>query len=424
MKLSRFKNKKHSHAIRNSSDFNPLGAFIVVVATAIVGTIMLHSSLAAGTGTVYVYVYDVTDGNTVPLSGVTVGISYAASGSSCSFTVGTTPSNGQLAFTGCTSYPPGVYFVKYVQKAGYHLSSGSSVPGSTTFTFPDGSKAVTRFLLTANDTDGDGVIDLNDSCPAQPGPASNSGCPLPPAPPPTPPSPKPSPSPSPTPSTKPPVKTPTPPAAKTPVVNSSSPAPALVLATNDDTSPPTKPQNLELKVENGSVTISWGTSTDNKGVSGYTVERSTDQNSWQALSQGLDSNSFTDSGLTGGEHYYYRVRAIDTSGNQSEAVLADTVISKGVSPAQPKASTKTKNTASTFGIAAGIVLLLVGAVTVLRLLRRHVSAKDYGYKIPEQTFANPGIQVAPHTSESLKDMVMENFHPNPKSGPPTNHQEP
>jgi hypothetical protein len=424
MKAVRPKTQRLSSVIRNSSEFNLLGAFIVAVSTAIVGTIMLRSSLAAGTGTLYVDVYDLTSGTRRLMSGASVGITYGANGSGCNFTTGVTGSSGEIAFTGCISYPPGVYYVKYVQKSGYHLDSISpSTPNATAYTFSDGSKAAAGFYLRANDSDGDGVIDLNDLCPAQPGPSSNNGCPLPPAPPPAPPSTSPSPAPSPATSSKSTSKS-TAPVAKTQApTNSNSSAPALILATNSDKTPPTKPENLKLDTQKTSVTLSWDTSSDNAGVSGYNVERSTDQNSWQSISIGSDNTYFADSGLDSGVHYYYRVRAVDTSGNLSEAVLGDTTIASGTGFASSNKSIKAKSTKNVFGIGAGILVLLVGAVTALRLFRQRISTKNYGYKIPEQIYTGQ-TQVAPHTSESLKDMVMESFHPNPpgpKAGPPNNH---
>jgi membrane peptidoglycan carboxypeptidase len=61
-----------------------------------------------------------------------------------------------------------------------------------------------------------------------------------------------------------------------------------------------------------SLTVTW---TDN-GASHYVVERSTDKTTWAKIAE-TSASSYTDRGLVTGKTYYYRVRAIDDTGDLS-----------------------------------------------------------------------------------------------------------
>jgi aryl-phospho-beta-D-glucosidase BglC (GH1 family) len=92
--------------------------------------------------------------------------------------------------------------------------------------------------------------------------------------------------------------------------------------TPDDTEPPTVPINLSSPSQTAnSIDLTWMASTDNVGVIGYDVYRD------GALVGSSTSTSFTDSGLTAGTVYQYRVRARDAAGNASvlsSAITAET----------------------------------------------------------------------------------------------------
>lgn len=85
-----------------------------------------------------------------------------------------------------------------------------------------------------------------------------------------------------------------------------------------DTAPPTAPTNLTA-VSNSrrKVTLNWGASTDNVGVTGYNVWRSTSQAGTYTKVTTVNALTFTDAGLTSGATYFYYVNAVDAAGNVS-----------------------------------------------------------------------------------------------------------
>ena len=86
-----------------------------------------------------------------------------------------------------------------------------------------------------------------------------------------------------------------------------------------DTTPPSTPGSL-TSTANGStgINLSWAASTDNVGVTGYRVERCQGA-SCRSFTQIAtpSATSFSDSGLSAGTTYRYRVRATDAAGNVS-----------------------------------------------------------------------------------------------------------
>ena len=98
----------------------------------------------------------------------------------------------------------------------------------------------------------------------------------------------------------------------------SDPASATTAAA-PDTQPPTEPASLEASAS-GSDTIglSWDAATDDRGVSGYQVERCSGQGctDFTHLADTTDT-TYSDSGLTASTEYTYRVRASDAAGNLS-----------------------------------------------------------------------------------------------------------
>ncbi len=88
-----------------------------------------------------------------------------------------------------------------------------------------------------------------------------------------------------------------------------------------DTQPPTAPTNLTATGGAGQVSLSWGASTDNVGVTNYNVYRSTTSGFTPSASNRIaqpTGTTYTDSGLAAGT-YYYLVTAQDAGGNVSAA---------------------------------------------------------------------------------------------------------
>lgn len=139
------------------------------------------------------------------------------------------------------------------------------------------------------------------------------------SPPPPPPQPTPTPTPTPTPKPSP---TPSSGGSKTSSGGGSGGSSA---ATAPDTSPPTEPGDFQASknADTKTVQLSWQASTDDRGVSGYLLERSIDQQAWATLDQNVNGTDFEDKTAVFGQKYYYRVSAFDAAGNKSGYATAD-----------------------------------------------------------------------------------------------------
>ncbi|MDE1768930.1 MAG: fibronectin type III domain-containing protein [Thaumarchaeota archaeon] len=84
---------------------------------------------------------------------------------------------------------------------------------------------------------------------------------------------------------------------------------------------PSAPQNLVAKAGNGQISLSWNQPSSNGGstITGYNVYRGTTPGGEGAtpIVTGLTTTSYTDSGLTNGQTYYYTVTAVNTVGQSS-----------------------------------------------------------------------------------------------------------
>jgi len=86
-----------------------------------------------------------------------------------------------------------------------------------------------------------------------------------------------------------------------------------------DITPPTAPTSLTATPSGGNqINLSWIASTDNVGVTGYLVERCA-RNGCSNFAQigTTTATTYSDTGLSSGTTYRYRVRAIDSAGNLS-----------------------------------------------------------------------------------------------------------
>ncbi|EAU63390.1 carbohydrate binding domain-containing protein, partial [Stigmatella aurantiaca] len=110
-----------------------------------------------------------------------------------------------------------------------------------------------------------------------------------------------------------------------------------------DTQAPSTPAGLTKgTVTASSVTLSWTASTDNVGVTGYTLHRNGTQVGTSA------GTTYTDTGLTAGTSYSYTVKALDAAGNVSSAsaALTITTASVGTNQAEIYYYTKTRGWSS------------------------------------------------------------------------------
>jgi len=94
----------------------------------------------------------------------------------------------------------------------------------------------------------------------------------------------------------------------TPLVGGGSPS---------DTQSPTAPANLNTSaISSSSINLSWSASTDNKGVTGYRIERCQGFGCSNFVQTATSTGTtYGDSGLSPNTAYAYRVRATDAAGN-------------------------------------------------------------------------------------------------------------
>lgn len=105
------------------------------------------------------------------------------------------------------------------------------------------------------------------------------------------------------------------PTTQTPQPTSSSSTPVAVVTT--DTTPPSIPANFQATYGDTVVDLRWDSSTDDRGVRSYELERSTDQVVWQKIGDVITDQTYGDEDVNFQTKYFYRLRAVDSSGNVS-----------------------------------------------------------------------------------------------------------
>jgi fibronectin type 3 domain-containing protein len=91
-----------------------------------------------------------------------------------------------------------------------------------------------------------------------------------------------------------------------------------------DSLAPTPPASPALTMPSGKPTLSWNSSTDNIGVAGYIINRSTDGAVGPEVARTL-AKPWVDSTVTAGTTYTYQIEAYDVAGNVSPASSSSTV---------------------------------------------------------------------------------------------------
>jgi hypothetical protein len=89
----------------------------------------------------------------------------------------------------------------------------------------------------------------------------------------------------------------------------------------DDTEPPSNPSFFSATLGQDEVILTWSNGSDNVAVSHYIIQREKDNSgSWDILSISLNypiQSSVDDSLFVSGSSYKYRIKTVDTSGNES-----------------------------------------------------------------------------------------------------------
>lgn len=112
--------------------------------------------------------------------------------------------------------------------------------------------------------------------------------------------------------------------------NESAPGGPANVKTTGDTSPPSSPTGLKVSGQStGEVDLSWNASTDNVGVTGYSVYRN------NVKIGDATSTSFADKSVQQGTTYTYTVRAYDAAGNVSSASGKVSVVPDWTAPSAP-----------------------------------------------------------------------------------------
>ncbi|KPM46919.1 T9SS type A sorting domain-containing protein [Jiulongibacter sediminis] len=96
----------------------------------------------------------------------------------------------------------------------------------------------------------------------------------------------------------------------------------VVIVTVEYTKEPKSPYNLQGTIASGSVNLSW--LDDSQRESGFIVERSTDGSTWTEIgTTGRNVTKFTDSDVTSGNTYWYRVKATNDVGTSDPSETAE-----------------------------------------------------------------------------------------------------
>lgn len=86
-----------------------------------------------------------------------------------------------------------------------------------------------------------------------------------------------------------------------------------------DTTAPGAPTGLTVSNSvSGQLDLDWADNSE-PDLAGYLVERSTDGTTWPSSGTSVSASAYTDTSVTPGTTYFYRVRATDTAGNVGDA---------------------------------------------------------------------------------------------------------
>jgi fibronectin type 3 domain-containing protein len=103
-----------------------------------------------------------------------------------------------------------------------------------------------------------------------------------------------------------------------------------------DTTPPSTPAGVTATQSGTSVNVAWTASTDDQSVSGYRVYRGASADftpdASTLLADAVTGTSYTDASVAAGGPYYYKVIAVDGSGNASQPSGAASVTVADVTP--------------------------------------------------------------------------------------------
>ena len=111
------------------------------------------------------------------------------------------------------------------------------------------------------------------------------------------------------------------------ITMSTTPAPVSVTTSTADTTPPSVPTGLSATAAGSTtVNLAWNASTDNVGVTGYTVYR----NGAVLATVGASTLGYSDAAVAQATTYTYSIDAFDAAGNHSAQSATASVHVPGV----------------------------------------------------------------------------------------------
>ncbi len=106
--------------------------------------------------------------------------------------------------------------------------------------------------------------------------------------------------------------------------------------TTPDTTVPSKPGSFKAGTQSSRPYLTWTASTDNVGVVGYIIYRSTSNTQGPEVARvGATARNWTDTGFVEGTRYYYSLRAYDAAGNLSARTSILSVTPPNQAPSKP-----------------------------------------------------------------------------------------
>lgn len=161
----------------------------------------------------------------------------------------------------------------------------------------------------------------------------------------------------------------------------------------EDARPPSNPSGLGARqISQSAVEVSWTAATDDVGVRGYRLYRSTD-GAGRTLVGDISGTTATDTGLSVGRRYSYAVVAYDRSGNESpESAPVEVELADITAPGAPSGLTAMSRTAESVSLRWAPAADNVG-VTSYQVFRFGLDSLTYVLvgSTSEQRFVDEGL---------------------------------
>ncbi|WP_165314257.1 lytic polysaccharide monooxygenase [Agromyces protaetiae] len=161
-----------------------------------------------------------------------------------------------------------------------------------------------------------------------------------------------------------------------------------------DTEAPSVPSGVKsTETTAWSVNLAWTASTDNKGVTGYKVERATGTGAFAKIAD-VSGTTFSDTGLSAATAYRYRVTAVDAAGNSSAASTVFSVTTAAGTTTDTQAPSAPAGVHSMETTSSSVDLMWTAATDDVGVT---------GYRVERATGSGAFAQVATPTGTSYLD---------------------